>query len=148
MNLKYLSLPVIIISILISNLAMACICAKLGDNFFDTVNQHNIKIKNGEYPATETLTVFTGKVIKYEDAPVGNMPGSMLVKVNQVMQGSVSTKNILVYGDVDGMQCRPPIIDFQINTHYIFAVNQDENNQYYISGCGYYYLETKSPSSV
>lgn len=148
MNLKYLILPVIIISILTSNLAMACICAKLGDNFFDTVNQHNIKVGNGEYPATEALTVFTGKVIKYEDAPLGSIPGSMLVKVNQVMQGSVTTKNILIQGDVDGMQCRPPVINFPINTNYIFAANQDENNKYYISGCGYYYLETTSPSSV
>ena len=40
------------------------------------------------------------------------------------------------------MQCRPTVISFPINDSFVFAVNRDENKQYYISGCGNYYLQT------
>lgn len=148
MKSNYLILPVILITIVISNLAAACICIKMGDDFFDTVNRHNIKIKNGQLPVTDFLTVFTGEVIKYQDAPIGIIPASMLVKVKQIIQGSIPAKSIWVYGDYDGMQCRPPITAFHLNANYIFAANQDANNKYYISSCGYYYSQTKSPSSA
>ncbi len=141
MNLYNLRLAIIVIAF-VPSIAAACICMPLGDNFFDTVTQHNRKIANGEFPKTDALTVVTGKVIRYSDAPADTIPDAMLVKVNQVIQGNVATRKIWVHGDVDGMQCRPPVINFPVDTKYIFAVNRDEHNQLYISGCGYYFSRT------
>ena len=130
------------VSILLSTSTFSCVCAKLGENFFDTVNQHNAKVDHGEYPVSDALTVFTGKVLSYQEAPPGVIPGSMLVEVDQLLQGKLSKKEVWIEGDTYGMQCRPAVITFPINETFVFAVNSDENQQYYISGCGTYYLQT------
>jgi hypothetical protein len=121
----------------------ACICAPIGDGFFDTVQQHNLKVARGEYPQNEALIIFSGKVLNYEASPRGQIPKSMLVEVHQLLQGEISTKEIWLDGDTDGMQCRPPVINFKIDSNYIFAINRDENQRNYISICGQYTLKTK-----
>lgn len=137
---------ILLANLILSSHTFACFCMKLGDNFFDTINQHNIKVKNNEFPITDKLTIFTGKVIKYQTMPEqGVIPPSMQVKVEHILQGDIAAKKIWIYGDEEGIQCRPPIINFHLNTHYIFAVNHDEDGTYFISICGYYYLQTTSP---
>jgi hypothetical protein len=131
-----------ILTILLSANATACICPKLGEDFFDTVSQHNNKIKTGEYPQSDALTIVTGRVIKYQETPEGVIPPSMQVKVGQIIQGNPTTKTIWIDGDTNGYQCRPPITHFKVDAKYIFAIQQDENKKYYISGCGYYSKRT------
>lgn len=124
--------------------ANACICARLGDNFFDTVNQHNSKVNTGEYPRADELTVVTGRVMAYSPAPKHIIPAAMQIKVGNVLQGKVDDKLIWVNGDEDGYQCRPAVLRFPLNTTYVFALQHDEKGQLFISGCGYYSLPTQS----
>lgn len=139
--IKSILVSTLLFQILFTN-AYACICIKLGDDFFDTVNQHNNKVKSGEYPQTDALTIFTGRVIKYQPMPDGAIPPSMQIKIAQVIQGEVNQKTVWVDGDTNGMECRPPIITFDIGKTYIVAAQKDEKNRYYISSCGYYSQET------
>jgi len=143
----YRIINIVLLTITYTGISHACICMKLGSDFFDTVSQHNTKVNNGEYPASDTLTILTGRVEKYQSSPNGTIPIAMLLKVGQIIQGSVAEKAIWVEGDTDGMQCRPPVIDYNINSNYIFAIQQDVKKHYYISGCGYYSKATASPSA-
>lgn len=132
-----------ILSLLLSNSAMACLCMKLGNDFFDTVNQHNTKVSNGEYPFSERLTVITAKILKYQTVPEGGLPQSMQVEVNEVIQGELNKKRLWIYGD-NGYECRPSVTQFKLDSNYILALNQDEHSNYYVSICGYYYSQTKT----
>lgn len=123
----------------------SCLCYKLGDNFFDTVSLHNAKVKSGEFPQSEVLTIVSAKVIKYRDSPQGRVPPAMLVRVDQVLQGEMTRKEIWIEGDTDGSQCRPMVVNFPLRGNYLFALNQDEKAQFYLSGCGEYALNTKAP---
>lgn len=135
------SLPTTLLLLCLSHLSYACICIELGTNFFDTVHQHNTKVEQGEYPPTDALTIFTGQVKEYELTTPGIIPKAMFIEVSDLIQGESIPKLIRVEGDTDGSQCRPPVIQFSINSSYIIAANQDETGQFYLSGCGHYYLK-------
>ena len=137
----------LILLLILSCNRYSCLCYKLGENFFDTVSLHNAKIQSGEFPAQDTLTIISGKVIQYRQAPTNRIPPAMLVKVEHVLQGDTVNQEIWVEGDTDGSQCRPPVINFPLQSDYVFALNQDENKQFYLSGCGEYSLKTTTPLS-
>jgi hypothetical protein len=86
--------------------------------------------------------------MQYNEVPKHVIPSSMQVKVSHVVQGKVTEKLIWIDGDTDGLQCRPPVINFKLNSTYIFAVQQDQKKNYFISGCGYYSQETMKLSSI
>ena len=134
-----------ILSLLVCSISWSCVCYKLGDNFFDTVSMHNAKVNSGEIPPSEALTIVSAKVIKYRESPQGIVPPAMLVRVDHVLQGEIITQEIWVEGDTDGTQCRPMVVNFPLSENYMFALNQDEKAQFYLSGCGEYALNTNVP---
>lgn len=123
---------------------LACTCDKLGSTFFETIYKHNKLIESGEFPLSDALTVFSGKVIRYQDAPPHTVPPAMLVEVKQVAQGKLEKQTIWIQGDTDGLQCRPPIIWFDLGAKYWFATNKDSEGNHYLSVCGQYYIKTSA----
>src|SRR5689334_1850165 len=69
-------------------------------DFFETVSDYNLKAQTN--PNYEPMTVITGQVMGYG----GERPSQLIVRVESVMQGNLSEKEIIVYGD-NGAQCRP-----------------------------------------
>lgn len=123
----------------------ACSCMPLGETFFETVQLHNQGISSGNFPSSMALTIVVAEVKEYKQLRPGPHPTEMILSVSDVLQGKVTTKEIMVEGD-NGMQCRPYVTRFPIGKKFVFAVNELSNtSHYYISVCGEYSLNTTTP---
>ncbi len=116
--------------------AQACGCAPLGSDFFETVQRHNQEVASGRYPPQLALTVVTAEVKRYEQLRRGPYPTEMVLQVTDVLQGSLSSREILVEGD-NGMQCRPYVTNFPIGQRFAFALEQ-VGGKFSIGICGRY----------
>jgi hypothetical protein len=126
----------------LSQTSYACDCSALGKDFFETVYLHNKAVQSGEWSADAALTIVSAQVKEYKQLRSGPYPTEMVLEVSSVVQGELTTREIIVEGD-DGAQCRPYVTNFPIGQSYIFALNQYEGT-YYISICGNYSKEVSS----
>lgn len=140
--LKFLSI-VAVFTAVNSGAAHACSCMPFGSSFFETVFLHNQKVAKGEWPSTMALSIVTAEVKDYLSLRNGPQPTEMILNVRDVVQGTVTAKEIIVQGD-DGKSCMPYVTQFAKNKKYIFALNQN-GNDYYISACGFYSKEVAQP---
>ncbi len=138
---KLLLLPVFTALLFVES-SLACSCANLGENFFETVSLHNIKVQSGEYPKSLELTVVSAEVDKYLQLRSGPEPTEMLLNISGVVQGSLDENTLIVQGD-NGFSCMPYVTAFPIGKKFLFALNKYEN-KFYISSCGYYSTEIQS----
>lgn len=124
-------------------LASACSCLPLGDDFFETVNEHNERVETGRYPQSQALTIVTAEVKRHLKLRSGPEPTEMVLSVIGVSQGAVPSREIIVEGD-NGVQCRPYVTTFPVGKTFLFALNRNEDG-YYLSVCGQYSLKLDSP---
>jgi hypothetical protein len=118
--------------------AMACDCAPLGKDFFDTIAQHNAR-----YPGT--LTVVIGKVQSHFQGstppfpPGAQRPTAMKFAVTHVLQGNLPLGTITINGD-NGMQCRPYVTNFPVGSIVAMGIQKDTEHpgEYFVSICGFY----------
>jgi hypothetical protein len=104
--------------------------------------------------AKRSEIVFRGKVIEYywdkRDTKHKRAPLAMAVEVKEVYRGATKSGKLTVWGD-NGMQCRPYVTQFPIETEWVFALSKDrfsENRELAVSGCGAYWLQVKGSNVV
>ena len=136
-------IPSIIISfstLLLALPAHACSCAPSKSSFVQLTQRSELVIR--------------GRVVEYrwnkEDTEHKIRPLAMIVEVQEVYKGAIKPGKISVWGD-NGMQCRPYITQFSIETEWVLSLSKDpwtEKGELAVSACGEHWLQVKGSNVV
>ncbi|MCA9520180.1 MAG: hypothetical protein KC609_04385 [Myxococcales bacterium] len=87
--------------------------------------------------------VIVGRVERYQQNKAQRIPLYMDVRVERVLKGAHSGRQIRIFGD-NGMLCRPYVRRFGIGTRWVFVLRKGHREAgYMISICGEHWLAVK-----